>query len=204
MKNAILLLTFYVIFAISLSAQKRYDIQIISSQPPLLEANAGVDVTWNFDTPVLGGSPAAFGGSAPYNYQWSPSFNLNNAAIANPTFTGSDNTVYVLRVSDSRGCSSRDTVIITISDIDSPLGQAEFSVYPNPGSGIIKMSEPKEFNLEMTNIKLVDALGRIVIDTHWDLEFDVNSLDISLFDVGTYMLILSDGDLTLTRKLVIQ
>jgi len=193
-----------VIFAFSANAQKRYDIQIIYSQPPLLEANAGVDITWNFDAPVLGESPAAFGGSAPYNYQWSPSFNLNNAAIANPTFTGSENTVYILRVGDSRGCSSKDTVVITISDIDSPQGKGEFNVFPNPGSRIIKMSEPQGFNLEMTNIKLIDALGRLVIDTQWDLENDVNSLDISFLERGNYMLILSDRDLNLVRKLVIQ
>src|SRR5262249_29654906 len=63
---------------------------------------------------VLGGSPAATGGTAPYTYRWAPDVGLDNASASNPHATPSTTTRYVLEVTDSFGCAAMDTVVVNI------------------------------------------------------------------------------------------
>ena len=53
------------------------------------------------------------GGSAPYNYSWSPASSLNNANIANPTATPSQTTTYTVTVS-AGGSSTTATVTVNV------------------------------------------------------------------------------------------
>ncbi len=85
---------------------------------PLLNADAGADQFTTSGVPVvLGGSPAASGGTGlPYSFSWNPSFGLSGASIANPSSTVNQTTTYILTVTDSAGCSVTDTVIVWIND----------------------------------------------------------------------------------------
>ncbi|RYD53246.1 MAG: T9SS type A sorting domain-containing protein [Sphingobacteriales bacterium] len=98
-----------------------------------LTVSAGPDKAWcstlqgtPADTPVLGGSPTASGGTAPYVYQWSllytdyrgnhvspmPSAFLRNDQSANPTMlqkTGTDSARAIVQVTDASGRIARDT-----------------------------------------------------------------------------------------------
>lgn len=78
-------------------------------------ADAGQDVTvCSGGTVTLGAAP-----TVGFNYLWSPSANLGDNSIANPTFTLSNqsqqaiNFNYILNAS-VLGCSSLDTVIVTV------------------------------------------------------------------------------------------
>jgi len=77
-------------------------------------------------TAVIGGTPTASGGTAPYTYCWSTSgtismaaasYFLNDTTLANPTLVhnfGAPITFY-LKVTDSLGCVSYDTCKVFIS-----------------------------------------------------------------------------------------
>jgi pimeloyl-ACP methyl ester carboxylesterase/subtilisin-like proprotein convertase family protein len=79
---------------------------------PVPVANAGPDAgACAGNSVTLGASPVTG-----VNYQWSPTQFLSNATIANPTFTASNAGTYTYVVTATQnGCSSNDTVIVTIS-----------------------------------------------------------------------------------------
>lgn len=79
---------------------------------PVPVANAGPDAgACAGNSVTLGTSPITG-----VSYQWSPTQFLSNATQANPTFTSSNAGTYTYVVTATQnGCSSNDTVIITIS-----------------------------------------------------------------------------------------
>ncbi|MCB9231787.1 MAG: hypothetical protein H6581_08990 [Bacteroidia bacterium] len=84
----------------------------------LVIADAGADQASCFgNTVTLGGSPAAWGGTSPYTYLWSPGTGLSDSTVANPDLTLSGSGWYVLTVTDSIGCSGMDTVMVDTNGI---------------------------------------------------------------------------------------
>ncbi|MCB9231606.1 MAG: hypothetical protein H6581_08085 [Bacteroidia bacterium] len=82
---------------------------------PLPVADAGLDTSGcPPDTAVLGGNPAASGGTGPYTYSWSPANNLSSTSVANPTVVYSGLT-YTLSVTDANGCVGTDSVDVSFS-----------------------------------------------------------------------------------------
>ena len=83
----------------------------ITIQPPPT-VNAGADVS------VCGGNStvlSASGSPAGGNYVWSPSTNLSNASVANPTAGPVTSPItYVVTYTNANGCSSTDQVSIAI------------------------------------------------------------------------------------------
>ncbi len=62
----------------------------------------------------------ASGGVGPYTYSWSPSTGLDNSGIAQPTASPDSTTLYIITVTDKNGCSSDDSVLVTVSDSLTP------------------------------------------------------------------------------------
>lgn len=84
-------------------------VSIIEPMP----VNAGNDVfKCAEDTVQL----SASGGS---NYTWMPNSNMINANSANPSVFSISNTLYYLYASDSNGCNTSDSVLISIIDVGS-------------------------------------------------------------------------------------
>ena len=70
------------------------------------------------NTVAIGSSPTAFGGTAPYNYQWSPSTGLSSNATSNPAVSNlPGNTLYSVTVTDVNGCTATDDVLVSISPL---------------------------------------------------------------------------------------
>jgi SprB repeat/Dockerin type I domain/Secretion system C-terminal sorting domain len=63
------------------------------------------------DSTLLGGSPVASNGIAPYNFKWFPSAGLSSDSVSKPYCRREGN--YIIHVSDSVGCSNTDTVKIS-------------------------------------------------------------------------------------------
>ncbi|MCB9448558.1 MAG: PKD domain-containing protein [Flavobacteriales bacterium] len=80
-------------------------------QPPV--ADAGPDLSYcQGDSAQLNGSVS--GGQPSYTYFWSPSTGLSNPQIANPVTATTTTTTYYLTVTDARGCTGLDSVIVTV------------------------------------------------------------------------------------------
>ena len=80
-----------------------------------LTVNAGTTTTICLgDSTVIGGSPTASGGTAPYSYSWSPATGLSNANVSNPKASPATTTIYKVVVTDaaSNTASATDTVIV--------------------------------------------------------------------------------------------
>jgi hypothetical protein len=63
---------------------------------------------------VIGGSPTASGGTAPYAYNWAPAAGLDNPSIANPTASSTVTTTYTVTVTDSKGCTGSDNMTVSV------------------------------------------------------------------------------------------
>lgn len=77
------------------------------------EIKAGTDTTICYGDGVRIGSRAKYG-SEPYEYIWSPSAGLSANNIAQPLARPDSTTGYIVRVIDNNGCSSSDTIIVTV------------------------------------------------------------------------------------------
>ena len=103
------------IYALTITDQRGCSIIVrdtVNPNPALI-LSAGADRTECAGAVVtLGGNPTAVGGTMPYTYSWSPIAGLNSSIIANPTFVIRQNQLYVLTVTDAKGCIKQDTVNI--------------------------------------------------------------------------------------------
>ncbi len=64
---------------------------------------------------VIGGNPTAAGGTTPYVYAWASSIGGFSSNLANPTVTPTGTTTYYVTVTDAKGCSQTDSVVVTIN-----------------------------------------------------------------------------------------
>jgi gliding motility-associated-like protein len=96
------------------------------SYSPSPSADAGPDIAscgQNLDT--IGGVPTAFGGTAPYTYQWFPYEGLDDSSLANPHLNFDQDTIYIVEVTDANGCTALDTVFAEFIGIN-----ADFDMTP--------------------------------------------------------------------------
>lgn len=79
-----------------------------------LAAHAGIDqIICPGTSVIIGATPAATGGKAPYTYSWSPSAGLSSTSSPNPTATPTADINYTLTVTDDTGAVATDVMNIT-------------------------------------------------------------------------------------------
>ncbi len=64
---------------------------------------------------VIGGTPTA-NATSPYTVSWTPATGLDNASFDNPNASPTVNTTYTVTVTDSRGCTDTDGMIVTVDE----------------------------------------------------------------------------------------
>jgi fibronectin type 3 domain-containing protein len=85
---------------------------------PALKVSAGSAQSICMRTSVsIGGSPTASGGSGVYSYKWTPSSGLSSTTVANPGASPATTTLYHLQVTDNKGCTAFDSVLVTVISI---------------------------------------------------------------------------------------
>ena len=118
MKKVIIILLELFFIINSIHAQQHV-IFTFSQTVPLI-ADAGDDIyVSSGNSDVIGGLPAASGGTLPYSYSWTPGTFLNDSLIANPTVIPLYDVVYVLVVSDNNNCTATDTVVVNLDSLNS-------------------------------------------------------------------------------------
>jgi hypothetical protein len=65
---------------------------------------------------TIGGSPTGSGGTPPYVYLWTPGAGLSGTNASNPLAAPASTTRYRVLVTDALGCSSTDSVLVTIGN----------------------------------------------------------------------------------------
>lgn len=120
---------------------------------------------------------SASGGLPPYLYSWS--FGNTNSII-----TGLGPSIYTVTVSDAAGCS------ITVEDtVTCPTGVPEWSsegvaFYPNPTSGLIRVSHPGN----TSDLSVSDVLGRKIYSSAVMQNSTSSVIDLSFALPGVYFL----------------
>jgi hypothetical protein len=84
-----------------------------TSIAPVLDAG-GVFYVCSGQPVTIGGSPTATGGVPSYTYAWDMAGSLNNAAIANPVATVTQQTIFTLTVTDAQSCKAIDQAVVLI------------------------------------------------------------------------------------------
>ncbi len=91
------------------------DIMITVNELPTADAGADVYVC-NGSSVQLGAS--ASNGQSPYTYSWTPTTDLDNAAIANPNASPTSATTYTVQVTDANGCVDDDDMLVNVLTVD--------------------------------------------------------------------------------------
>ncbi|MCD6069322.1 MAG: hypothetical protein K0S33_4148 [Bacteroidetes bacterium] len=111
------------------------------------------------DTTVSKGYPVQLNASGAFSYSWSPPDGLSNPAIANPVALPETTTAYIVYGNSANGCSSSDTIVITISD--------DFLVVPY--NIITPDNNGKNDTWIIKNIKSYPANSVVILD-EWGVE----------------------------------
>lgn len=137
------------------------------------------------NTVVIGNSPTAFGGTAPYIYQWSPSTGLNSNTIANPTVSNlSSNIVYTVVVTDANGCTATDDVLVSVVPLCTYAAQPSYFSFSSNGgidSFYVAASDTNCVAWNITTCGWVNVLSPSLpyAGSSW-LKFSVNTTTDSL------------------------
>jgi hypothetical protein len=186
---------FYLLFALSvilfsssnLHAQVVLNFTIVQTPSPVkLFMNADTIVVKGYSL-VLGKTPLASGGTAPYKYVWKPSFNLNSDTLENPIATPDTNTLYTVFVTDSKGCTQTDSVYVEVKE--APVGL----------QGLLL--NQKQF----IHVEVYDVMGRLVrTETLNGSQTTSPELDLKELTAGVYHLKIEHKGNWQSRKLIIQ
>lgn len=184
------------------NCQNRRILTIQSGQPSLLEANAGLDVLISGSNVNLGGQPTASGGVEPYEYSWLPTNNLSDPELANPIYNGSENSAYVVQVTDNRGCTASDSVAVLILGVDE-IGQNTnaFIIYPNPAKNLISIQVPSAFVHSTLNIRIIRVDGKIELAQRIDGNTGSITMDVSNLISGEYIVNILANNRNYNRRL---
>ena len=128
---------------------------------------------------------SAWGGQAPYSYFWNFG-DGGTAAIAHPTHTFAPGTwTPCLTITDANGC---DTTVCEVlfsqctSGLEEETSIHEFSVYPNPTSGLFTI----EISADAT-VQLFDIGGKLIYENS-TINAGKSEIDISHLESGTYII----------------
>jgi gliding motility-associated-like protein len=156
---------------------------VLGSYPTI---NLGADVTVN-NGDNYQFNPTQTGANT---YTWSPNTYLNNPNIINPTSTPQNDITYVLTVTSALGCSSSDTINVTVLK---DFFIANFMT-PN-GDGLNdtwKVSVPS--NIKDFSVEIIDSYGQTVYSKadNYNNEFDGKKGGQDLPD-GVYYYFIKEG-----------
>lgn len=183
----------------SMNAQTSHNITLTLNQPAQLSASAGADVVASAGNVVnIGGWPAAWGGTPPYTYSWSPVTGVSDPAASNPALTIGADGVYTLNVTDAYGCTTGSQITVTAITGITGTTADQFKVYPNPASRYLTIETTgKQATLLITDAKGSEVKSMLLTaaKTH---------LDVTGFSKGVYYLNLTATGKKQTLKIAIQ
>ncbi|CDF79988.1 PKD domain-containing protein, partial [Formosa agariphila KMM 3901] len=161
-------------------------------------ANAGIDQT------IEDGETVTLSASGGTGYLWSSGETTKNITVS-PNVT----TIYTVTVYNASGCSSTDDIMVTVEafkveDTEVEPLDFEFSMYPNPATDVLNL---KIAGLEdNTPVRIYDMSGKLlyneVIASDGSLMHE--TLDVSRYPKGVYLISIQRRGVPITKKLILQ
>jgi hypothetical protein len=132
------------------------------------------------------------------NYVWSTGSNSQSITITPVLTIG-----YTVTGTDANGCVNKALYTQTVqacTDISNPNSGLNFSIYPSPTRGIIKI-QLSEFSQDVpTHLEIFNMLGQSVVVGQ--LKNQEQEIDLSKFNNGMYIIRLSNADRTISKRIV--
>lgn len=151
------------------------------------------------DTPGGASDFEVSGGSEPYSFVWTDS---DGETISESELLELDQVEnagdYTLTVTDDNDCVISQ--LITITDLDE-LSDLDFSIYPNPANDVLNVLLPLNVLSNLT-FEIIDARGRIVMNTSLVGIQNLLSINVSSLESGIYILQLSDGSVQSSERFI--
>jgi len=138
------------------------------------------------------------GGVAGYSYLWSDSATTSSLSNLGPG-------IYIVTVTDQNGCtiSESDTIAFPASVIEINADVRDFSIYPNPSSGIFNVSLVLT-HMVPVQIEVYTITGQLVpISAQAGQLNNSYQLDLTEQPDGIYMVKLMAGEYTMTQRITL-
>lgn len=136
------------------------------------------------------------GGTSPYTYTWMP----GNSHIAKPKNLSPG--CYTVTVKDSYNCVTSESLCIDyFTEVGIPhiKGETGPAIYPNPASSQISV---RYYSEGATTLQIKSILGQLVFEKEFSGQVD-ELVDTRAFANGTYILSVTENDITKNKKLII-
>jgi hypothetical protein len=143
--------------------------------------------------------------SAPTGNQWFWEDQVIKGATDNKYYTFKIVGTYTVLVTTAPGCISPFS---NGFDFASPVDESliienqSVSIYPNPSTGIFNLIFNDPVN-SLLSFRVIDNLGRTLIDIKHTDNQKLETIDLSNYPSGTYLLIISSGFKQSTQKLIL-
>lgn len=137
------------------------------------------------------------------NYQWL--FNGQPIPGANDSiFVPNRSGNYTVVITTSAGCRVQSAAF-AVTSLEQALTRAELNIYPNPATQVLNVSMP-DAGIERLQYRMVSANGMLAAQGTLLLGNDggAATIETSQMPRGLYLLQLSDGKQTVTRKVMLQ
>ncbi len=116
------------------------------------------------DTVLVVNQPLQLHGTGGNVYLWSPSTGLSNANVADPVARIDNNQQYVLKTSNTGGCSGTDTIDITVYKVEAGL-YVPNAFTPN-GDNLNDVFRPVQLGMKYLHyFKIYNRFGQLVFST---------------------------------------
>ncbi|MBP7497479.1 MAG: T9SS type A sorting domain-containing protein [Bacteroidales bacterium] len=136
-------------------------------------------------------------------YEWFPTDGLNNPHIENPVLSPLATSEYIVKITNSAGCSDTDTIRITVKAVSLPgkiSKPADFAISPIPAAKEIKLSLP-DLSCQY-ELAVYDINNQLMNKTNILPGIKKPSLNIEKLKPGVYFLKLTEKNNIYIKKFV--
>jgi hypothetical protein len=132
-------------------------------------------------------------------YLWNFGTSTSNLQSPNYTFPAMGFYDVTLTATSDLGCTSSITQLVSATDNIAEVSLRTLNLFPNPTSNFIQIES--SFH---TNVRITDAVGRILTENYILQTNQVKTIDVSLFPSGVYFLECVETENMLRKRFVIQ
>jgi hypothetical protein len=183
-----------------------YTVDIVDSKG--CTTNGSDSVSYQFDNPVFALTDSSLSGLGPFvidagagfaAYQW-------NIGVNTQTITVGSSGNYAVVVTDGNGCSASDTVMVAIwpTGVEDVADEVSVSLYPNPTNGAVNIDFSRALDKDVT-VKVISMNGEIISQEKLFTSGSSCSgqIDLSTHSKGMYMIELTDGSVSLVKRIIV-